>query len=352
MPPLAERPGDVLPLVQHFHVSGKPLSPQARLAVAAASVAGQCPRTAQCDPACRAARARRTHRSRRSQPAAAAGGAPGRFRAGTGPQPDRTGTGACARRHRPGRGRSGHEPAGAVPAHGPLRHTARGMMSRSFTFRLFLRLLPVLALAAAMPWLLAYWLDRGWEVAVVSGIVLLGLMWVVLRRATAPMRSLFRALAGTTSSYRDGEYNFGVHWRGDDELAQLVQAHTELGVVLREQRQSLVQRELMLDAMVQNTPVAMLLVSAGWRRYSPRHLLQCRRAQAVARRLAAGGGSGLMRCSIKCRPNCAKPSPVAATACSPCARKKAMKTTSRSTICRTAASISMAASTSCCRSGC
>ncbi|HEY9255615.1 MAG TPA: sigma-54 dependent transcriptional regulator [Stenotrophomonas sp.] len=30
MPPLAERPGDVLPLVQHFLVSGKPLSPQAR----------------------------------------------------------------------------------------------------------------------------------------------------------------------------------------------------------------------------------------------------------------------------------------------------------------------------------
>lgn len=137
------------------------------------------------------------------------------------------------------------------------------MMSRSFTFRLFLRLLPVLALAAAMPWLLAYWLDRGWEVALISGVILLGLMWGVLRRATAPMRSLFRALAGTTSSYRDGEYNFGVHWRGDDELAQLVQAHAELGVVLREQRQSLVQRELMLDAMVQNTPVAMLLVAAG-----------------------------------------------------------------------------------------
>ncbi|MDG2525235.1 HAMP domain-containing sensor histidine kinase [Stenotrophomonas sp. HITSZ_GD] len=137
------------------------------------------------------------------------------------------------------------------------------MMSRSFTFRLFVRLLPVLALAAAMPWLLAYWLDRGWEVAAVSGALLLWLMWWVLHRATAPMRSLFRALAGTTSSYRDGEYNFGVHWRGDDELAQLVQAHSELGEVLREQRQSLVQRELMLDAMVQNTPVAMILVAAG-----------------------------------------------------------------------------------------
>ncbi|MGE8280347.1 MAG: sensor histidine kinase [Stenotrophomonas sp.] len=137
------------------------------------------------------------------------------------------------------------------------------MKSRSFTFSLFLRLLPVLALAAAFPWLLAYWMDRGWVVVTISALFLLGLMWWTLRRATAPVRSLLRALAGTTSSYRDGEFNFGVHWRGNDELAQLVKAHAELGDVLREQRQSLVQRELLLDTMVQNTPVAMLLLSDG-----------------------------------------------------------------------------------------
>ena len=137
------------------------------------------------------------------------------------------------------------------------------LKSRSFTFKLFLRLLPVLALAAAMPWLLAYWMDRGWVLAAVSAPLLLALMWWTLRRATAPIRSLLRALAGITSSYRDGEYNFGVHWRGDDELAQLVRAHAELGDVLREQRQSLVQRELLLDTMVQNTPVAMLLLADG-----------------------------------------------------------------------------------------
>lgn len=137
------------------------------------------------------------------------------------------------------------------------------MWQRSFTFSLFLRLLPVLALAAALPWFMAYWMDRGWQVAAVSVVVLLSAMWFSLSRATAPMRSLFRALAGTTSSYRDGEYNFGVYWRGNDELAQLVQAHAELGEVLRAQRRNLVQRELMLDTMLQNTPVAMLLVVAG-----------------------------------------------------------------------------------------
>ena len=137
------------------------------------------------------------------------------------------------------------------------------MKRRSFTFRLFLRLLPVLALAAAGPWLLAYWMDRGWLVTLVSTVALLVLMWWTLRRATAPVRSLLRALSGTTSSYRDGEYNFSVYWPGNDELGDLVQAHRELGDVLREQRQGLVQRELLLDTMVQNTPVSMLLLANG-----------------------------------------------------------------------------------------
>ena len=137
------------------------------------------------------------------------------------------------------------------------------MKRRSFTFRLFLRLLPVLALAAALPWLLAYWMNHGWVVTTASAVILLALMWWTLRRATAPVRSLMRALSGTTSSYRDGEYNFGVYWPGNDELGDLVQAHRELGDVLREQRQGLVQRELLLDTMVQNTPVAMLLIASG-----------------------------------------------------------------------------------------
>jgi len=137
------------------------------------------------------------------------------------------------------------------------------MITRTFTLRLFLRLLPVLALAAALPWLLAFWFDHGWVVVVFSAVVLLSLMWWSLHRATAPVRSLLRALSGTVSSYRDGEYNFSVYWKGQDELRNLVDAHRELGDVLREQRQGLAQRELLLDTMVQNTPVAMLLLAAG-----------------------------------------------------------------------------------------
>jgi len=81
-----------------------------------------------------------------------------------------------------------------------------------------------------------------------------------VRRPLAPMASMFRALAGTVSSYKDGDFAFSLAWHRDDELGELVSAHNALGDTLRNQREALVHRELLLDRMVQNTPVAMLLV--------------------------------------------------------------------------------------------
>ena len=83
---------------------------------------------------------------------------------------------------------------------------------------------------------------------------------ITIRAQIQPILSMFRALEGTVASYKDGEFSFGLHWAQNDEMADLVAAHNALGTVLREQRLALVQRELLLDTMVQNTPVAMLLV--------------------------------------------------------------------------------------------
>jgi two-component system, NtrC family, nitrogen regulation sensor histidine kinase NtrY len=74
------------------------------------------------------------------------------------------------------------------------------------------------------------------------------------------MLALFSALSGTVLSYRDGDFVSSFHWPRNDELSDLVNAHNELGVVLRSQRLDLVQRELLLDTMLQNTPVAMVLL--------------------------------------------------------------------------------------------
>jgi len=137
------------------------------------------------------------------------------------------------------------------------------MMRRSLPGRVLGWLLPLLALALVLPVALSHWLDDDVLAVVLSAVVVLPLAMWAIRRGLRSTHSLFRALAGSVNSYRDGEYNFGIHWRGNDELAELVRSHADLGDVLREQRQSLVQRELLLDTMVQNTPVAMLLIAPG-----------------------------------------------------------------------------------------
>ncbi|HEY5614149.1 MAG TPA: PAS domain-containing sensor histidine kinase [Lysobacter sp.] len=122
----------------------------------------------------------------------------------------------------------------------------------------------VVAGAALALWL-ANWLPRPWMAVAIAAAVLLPLLVYHVRRAFAPMNSLFRALAGTVASYRDGDFGFSLAWRGQGELGELVLSHNRLGEALREQRLALVQRELLLDTMVQNMPVAMLLVDPSRR---------------------------------------------------------------------------------------
>ncbi|WP_343226127.1 sensor histidine kinase [Luteimonas sp. MHLX1A] len=125
------------------------------------------------------------------------------------------------------------------------------------------RLTALAALFAIACALLGSWLTRWllpWAAVLAAAALLLPLLVWQVRRLLDPVRALFRALAGAVTAYRDGDYSFGIRWDGRGELAELVDAHNRLGDVLREQRNTLVQRELLLDTIVQNTPVAMVLL--------------------------------------------------------------------------------------------
>jgi nitrogen fixation/metabolism regulation signal transduction histidine kinase len=133
---------------------------------------------------------------------------------------------------------------------------------------LILRLIAAVAIAVAiaaiatatlMRWM-PPWVAVAIAAALATGIGALSLWWTV-----APMRSLFRALAGVVASYRDGDFSFNIVWDRHADLIDLVDAHNALGNTLREQRLSLVQRELLLDTLVQNTPVAMTLLDESQR---------------------------------------------------------------------------------------
>lgn len=95
---------------------------------------------------------------------------------------------------------------------------------------------------------------------VAAALLAIPISTVLVYYLIQPLLSLLRALNGTVVSYRDGDYSFSLNWPRQDELGELVAAHNALGDVLRDQRLNLVQRELLLDNMVQHTPVAMVLV--------------------------------------------------------------------------------------------
>ncbi|MBP6627598.1 MAG: ATP-binding protein [Arenimonas sp.] len=122
-----------------------------------------------------------------------------------------------------------------------------------------------MAAAVAIALALQAWLESPAAAFALSLLLMLPLVAATARWAVRPTLSLFRALAGTVSSYRDGDFSFGLTWRGNDELGDLVRTHNQLGDALREQRLGLIQRELLLDTMVQNTPVAMVLVDPSGR---------------------------------------------------------------------------------------
>lgn len=110
---------------------------------------------------------------------------------------------------------------------------------------------------------LARWLGLGSAAALVTLLVMVPISMFAVRWWTRPVFAVFRALSGSVGRFRDADYSFTLHQRVADELGELVAAHNRLADTLREERQSLVQRELLLETVMQNTPVALVLTEGS-----------------------------------------------------------------------------------------
>ncbi|GLQ96976.1 sensor histidine kinase [Dyella mobilis] len=98
---------------------------------------------------------------------------------------------------------------------------------------------------------------------IICAVILVPLSWWFAHIVMQPVKRLLRALEGAVASYRDGDFSISIALHRRDELGDLISVHNELGQTLREQRQNLAQRELLLDTVVQNTPVALVLTDAN-----------------------------------------------------------------------------------------
>jgi two-component system nitrogen regulation sensor histidine kinase NtrY len=147
----------------------------------------------------------------------------------------------------------------------------------SLRARLALLLFVIVALTAAAGAWAAHVLNSAilaWLLVVAAAGV--PIVWLAAR-VMRPIGQLLRALANTVASYREGDFSLSLVADRDDELGELMTAHNELAAALRAQRAHLVQRELLLDTVMQNSPVALVLVDAheriAYANIAARHLL-------------------------------------------------------------------------------
>jgi len=143
------------------------------------------------------------------------------------------------------------------------------MRLNSLHLRLTVALLAAAGLGAGLgvallsPTVRTWWAasDSGTATALLVATAVLGLLLALIFANVLlnPLRRLLRALEMAVLSFRDGDFNTSIAPARVAELADLAQLHRALGQALRDQRQHLAQRELLLDTVVQNTPVALVL---------------------------------------------------------------------------------------------
>ena len=105
------------------------------------------------------------------------------------------------------------------------------------------------------------WIDSGAMAAAVAALFLAPLVACAGTIVTRRWSATARALGDGILSIKDRDFSTSVTRASADELGGLVDTFNSLGDKLRVERQTLYQRELMLDTVIQATPLALVLTN-------------------------------------------------------------------------------------------
>lgn len=108
-------------------------------------------------------------------------------------------------------------------------------------------------------------LQAEWTLLLTIAIALLvSLLFLLLalKLFYAPIEDLISALETGVSSFRDKDFSVRIHKPRNDELGSIVDTYNEMANTLCDERMSLFQRELLLDTIIQSTPVSILLTDS------------------------------------------------------------------------------------------
>jgi nitrogen fixation/metabolism regulation signal transduction histidine kinase len=120
----------------------------------------------------------------------------------------------------------------------------------------------ITSMAAAGGALLGEKLGYPWQLAVITAL-LTGT--IAARRLISPIARRLRALANAVDGLADGDFAIAITRGGGEEINALIQAFNDTTAVMRRERLALHQRELLLDTVVQSSPIAMALLDTRQR---------------------------------------------------------------------------------------
>ncbi|WP_160152721.1 PAS domain-containing sensor histidine kinase [Microbulbifer sp. ALW1] len=155
---------------------------------------------------------------------------------------------------------------------------SRGTRSKiSIEGKLFATVLLSVALGSGIPIAL---LQLGAQpiLAWSAGLLLaLTLTFILLRPITRNLNRALYSLEGGLLNFRDGDFSISLALDRKDQLGQLAELYNEVGEILRRERAHIHQRELLLDTVIQSSPLALLLIDQSqhiiYANTSARHLL-------------------------------------------------------------------------------
>jgi two-component system, NtrC family, nitrogen regulation sensor histidine kinase NtrY len=139
------------------------------------------------------------------------------------------------------------------------------MLRTSLAGRTALALMLAAVVAATLAVLAQHWLlsplGSAAAAVLVTGVLTL---WLA-KSITRPWSRVLQAVRDGIVSLRDRDFSISVGHTADDELGDLVAAYNSLGELMRRERLDLFHRELLLDTVIQTTPLVTVLTNAAGR---------------------------------------------------------------------------------------
>lgn len=136
-------------------------------------------------------------------------------------------------------------------------------MRHSLEGKLALLIASVVLLAIVFAAVLTQWLSSSLGATLAAAIIFIPLAVFAARWFMRPVARTLQAVGDGIVSMKDRDFSISIAASSDDELRLLVESYNGLGDLLRAERQGLYQRELLLDTVIQATPISMVLTNSG-----------------------------------------------------------------------------------------